>query len=224
MGCAMTRKIIFITFLFLMPVVLSAFALDDIKKDAIKCLKEDPNNDKALFNLGFVFYKNKKYKEAVKKFQDSYAVTKSDFVKSANCYNLGNAFFMQKKIKESLKWYRRGLIYNQGDVDLRYNYTVVKMLSEAKKQNKKGKNNKNQKGNGKKNKQNKDKQKQGQKNKDKQKQNNGEKKKEQNQSVKKGKMSKEDAKRILKALKEAEKKSFKVRKGLIRGVKNGKDW
>lgn len=220
----MIKKIMLLASLLLIPVILSSAGLDEVQNEAKRYLKDNPDDGKAIFNLGFVLYKNKKYAEASKKFKDSYAVAKKDSLKSANCYNLGNSFFMQKKIKESLKWYKRGLIYNQHDADLRYNYTVVKMISEAKKKNKDDSKKQKQNNKDKQDKKKGDKKKQKQNNKDQQKQNKGDKKKDSKESLKKGEMSKEDAKRILKALKEAEKKAFKVRKGLIRGAKNEKDW
>jgi len=224
----MFRRILILFICFVSTTLFSANG--DHKKLLKKCeerLKENPDSYPASLNKGYALYKMGKYPEAIQDFKAAYANAMTDPQKAMARYNIGNAFFLQKKLQEALKEYRLGLIFTPEDEDLKYNYTITKMLLESKKKNKNkkkkqgDKNSKNKKKQKDKNKQ-KDK-KSGKKN-QKQGKNKQKDKQKQQQQKRKGAMSKADAKRLLKALNDKEKKSMNRKQVFIRGPKKEKSW
>lgn len=179
----------------------------DLLRKSQDYLKDNPSDFTAAFNVGYANYKMRKYQEGLKYFLRALTFAGKNKTKAAAQYNIGNSYFMLKKLKQALLRYKKGLIYNPHDEDIRYNYTVTKMILD---------NSKNQK---KKNKKQNDKNK---KNKQKNKQKNDKQKKKNKKKT--GKMNKEDAMRILNALKNREKKSLPKKVYRIRGPKKDKDW
>ncbi|MFA8343234.1 MAG: tetratricopeptide repeat protein [Rhodothermaceae bacterium] len=215
-----------------------------------KALDKKLENVEGHFNLGDALYKQDRFEEAIKSYQNALALSKSDLTKSGIFHNIGNSLLKSKKLKESVEAYKNALKLNPGDYETKYNLSyaleMMKQQQKQKKQNKNNKNDKNKKDNKKKNDKNKDKN----KNKDQNKKDNKDQKnkndqnkdqknnKDQNQKNKQNqqqqkqqqkpqpnKISKAEAQRILNALKNNEsdlQKKLRVKKGKV--VKKEKDW
>ena len=164
-----------------------------------KSLEKNGKSYEGNYNLGNALYKQGKQEEAVKYYSGSTELNKDKEAKERSYYNLGNALLKSDKYQESVEAYKQALKVNPNDEDARYNlaYALSKLRQQQNEQKKDQ--NKDQK----KDKQNKDKQ-------DQQKQNQEQKNKEdqaknQPQQKSQPKISKEDAERMLQALKNEEK-------------------
>ena len=191
-----------------------------------KALEEKKVSKMAEFNLGDALYRQKKYEEAGHQFE---AAASNDAVKSNSAkafHNLGNSYLQAGKVDESINAYKDALRRNPGDLGTKYNLSYAQMMKkkqdQQKQQNdkndkndKKDKNDKNDKNNDQKQDQ---KQQQDQQKQDQQKQ------QDKQQNVK---ISKEDAKRLLEALANDEKKveeKVKKEKANASKVRTIKDW
>ncbi len=153
-------------------------------------LKKKNDYYKANFNLGDAYYKQGKMTDAIGQYDTFIKNTNNKDTLSKAFHNMGNAYLKTKSYDDAIKAYKNSLKFNPKDEDTRYNLAYAKKkIEEQKKKNDKDKDKKN------KDKKDKDQQKKGDKEKD------GEKKQEQ-----KNQMSKEEAKRMLEALKNAEQK------------------
>ena len=194
---------------------------------------KNPKTYAGNFNLGNSLYQQKKYEDAAKQYMQSVGVNGDKEAQAAGYYNLGNAYLKGEKYQESVDAYKMALRMNPKDENARYNlaYALAKLRQkqeEEKKQQKDQKKDKNQKQD--KNQQNKEQQQkdQQQQNKNQQEKNKEEQKKEQakQQQQSKPKISKEDAERMLEALKNDEKNLQKknVKKFEAQGGNPEKDW
>jgi len=184
-----------------------------------------PDNFEAKFNLGDAYYKQQRYDEAIKSFQSALANAKTDEEKAKIYHNVGNSLLKAQKLKESIGAYKESLKLNPNDQETKYNlsYALNMLKNQNQNQNQKQnqKNDKNKDQNKDQQKQNQDQQKQDQQKQDQQKQN----QQQQNQKQKEQKISKEEAERILDALKNNE-KDLQKQLRRVRGqkVKTEKDW
>jgi tetratricopeptide (TPR) repeat protein len=153
---------------------------------------------KGYFNLGDALYKQEKYDEAANYFSK---IVQSDNVdkkvKAEAYHNLGNCLLQQKKYQESIDAYKNSLKMKPEDKDTKYNleYARKKIIQQQKQQQQ---NQQNQNQNQDKKDDKKDKNDKNDKNKDKQ---------DQQQQQQQGKVSKQDAERMLNALKNKEKQT-----------------
>jgi len=215
----------------------------------LKALESDSTDVRALFNRADALYQQENYSEARQLFEKLTKKPLSENDQASVRHNLGNSFLESKKYKEAVEAYKQALLKNPSDMDTKYNLTyAIKKLKEQ--QNKQQKKNQNQNQNQNKNKDKKDKQNQQdkqdqqKKNQEKQKQNQNqdqkkkdqqknqnkdkqEDKKKQQQQPQPRKISKQDAKRMLQALKNSEKntlKKLKKKKAKGQQVETEKDW
>lgn len=89
---------------------------------------EDPSAPEVLYNMGNVFYRQKKYQEAADAFQKS--MERGDVELEAKAlYNIGNSFFQQGLYQEALEYYKQSLERTPEDIDTKYNieYTERKI-------------------------------------------------------------------------------------------------
>jgi len=189
-----------------------------------KGTEKNPESFEAKFNLGDTYYKQQRYDEAIKSFQSALANAKSDEEKAKIYHNIGNSLIKSQKIKESIGAYEEALKLNPNDQETKYNlsYALNMLKNQNQKQNQKNDKNKDQ--NKDQQKQNQDQQnKQDQQKQDQQKQN--QQQQPQNQKQQEQKISKEEAERILDALKNNE-KDLQKQLRRVRGqkVKTEKDW
>lgn len=194
-----------------------------------------PENFESHFNLGDAYYKQGRFDESVKEFYSSIELTENQELKAHAYHNIGNSLLKSQKFKESIEAYKNALKINPDDQETKYNisYALNQLEKQQNQQQNKNQNqnqNKNQDKNQDQN-QNKD---QNQNDKNKQQQNNKQNRPDQNEQTqqdntkaqqKKEQISKEEAERILQALKNNEQDiQKKVRKKTGTVVKKEKDW
>ncbi|MFA7228805.1 MAG: tetratricopeptide repeat protein [Melioribacteraceae bacterium] len=183
-----------------------------------KSLEKDPEMFQGHFNLGDAYYKQGRFDEAIQSYKNSLQFTDDKSIHSRIYHNIGNSLLKQQKYQESIGAYKNALKNNPDDLETKYNlsYALNMMKQDQQKQNKKEQNkDKNQ-----------DKQKDQQQNQD---QNNQDQEKKQNQQQQqqqqKNQISKEEAQRILEALKNNETDTQKkLRKVKGKPVATDKDW
>lgn len=195
-----------------------------------------PESFEAHFNLGDAYYKQGKYDESIKEFYSSLELTQEPTLKARAYHNIGNSLLKAKKIKESIEAYKNSLKINPTDQETKYNISYALSLLDKQQNQQHKQNNKNNQDN----KDNKDQQKNKDQNKneDKREQNKQNKQNQQNKPQnqqakqdnmktpqKQNQMSKEEAERILQALKNNEKEiQKKLRKKTGAPIKTEKDW
>jgi len=171
-------------------------------------LEKNPSSFKGNFNLGDAMYKQEKYEDATKIFEDISASSLSPKDKAKVYHNLGNAFFQQQKFGESVEAYKNALRNYPDDKETKYNLAQAQRMLVQQQQQQQQNNQGDSKDNKDENKQDQD-QKQDQKeNQDQQKQQNEQKDKDQQkqqQQQQEQQISPEDARRMLEALQNNEK-------------------
>jgi Ca-activated chloride channel homolog len=191
-----------------------------------KALEKNKELSQGTFNLGDALYKQGRFDEAAEQYRNIASKSGDANLKSQAYHNLGNSLLKGQKIPESIAAYKEALKLSPNDADTKYNLEYAKAL--LKQQQQQQQQNKDQK---KDEKQKQDQQKQNQSKQDQQKQE--QKKEEQQQKEqqqrqaqqKKQQISKEDAERILEALKNEEKDvQKKLHKRVPARVKVEKDW
>jgi len=206
----------------------------DAEVDFKKGTEKAPDNFEAQFNLGDAYFKSNRYDDAIKSYQSSFPMARNEFEKAKVHYNVGNSLLKLKKYKESIEEYKKSLKLNPNDQEAKYNLSyALQMLKNQEKQkdqkqdkkdeDKKDQEKKDEQKDQKENKKEEQKQDQDKKqNEQKQDQQQNEEKQQQPQQHK---ISKEEAERILEALKDNEKDLQKeLRKVKGKRVKTDKDW
>lgn len=213
-------------------------ALDNYQS-AEKDLPESPELD---YDIAGALYQQGDYDKAIEKYKKALETKDLDLEAQAH-YNLGNTYFKKQDYQNAITSYQNALTINPEDLDAKFNLELArKMLKEQMKPQQQNQDQQQQQDQKKKDQKQqnqqdqKDKQQQG-KNGDQQKQqqdqggkNDKDKKQQeqqaQQQKMEGKKMSKEDAERILNALKDAEQKIQATirRQNQTDSDYNGKDW
>ncbi len=204
-----------------------------------KALDENPNYYKGKFNLGDAMYKQENYEESGKLFNELAEANLSDEEKASVYYNLGNNLMKAEKWSEAVEIFKRSLRLNPEDYDAKYNleYARKKMNDQQQQQQNQDQNQDQNKDQDKQDQENKDQnqdqqdkdqdKEDQQQNQDKQDQKDQQQDKQQQQPQQQ-QISKEDAQRMLDALKNDEKNTLqKLQKEKARAVKAKKsdiDW
>jgi len=187
---------------------------------------DDPQSSKIHFNLGDTQYKKKKYEEALEEFGKVLS-TDDIMLQSKAYYNMGNTLYRMNKLPESILQYTQALKYNPDDIDAKYNLEYVrrKLKDQAEKQQGENQQQQQKQQQQNENKDEKEKQEQEQQQKPDQEKEQQEEQQQQPKPEQEQKMSKEDAERLLDALKNDEKDLQKKRKAKTSGnVRVLKDW
>jgi Ca-activated chloride channel family protein len=178
-------------------------------------LLSDPENERIQFNVANTLYWKKKYEEALKEFQKVVGTEELD-LEQQSYFNLGNTLYRMGKLPESILAYQQALKLNPNDMDAKYNLEYVrrKLKQNTQKQPQTGQ--------------------QEQKQQESEQQKSGEDQEQEGQQQPQpgdqkqeswDKLSKEEAERILDALKNDEKDIQKKRKMKASGkIKVKKDW
>jgi len=200
-------------------------------------LLDDPKNHIAIFNQGDALFKLEKYDKAVESYQK--IIGSEDLtIDSKAYYNIGNAYFKQDKLQESIQSYIRALDLNPDDQDAKYNLELAraKLKEMADKQQQQPQQNSQQQQSGQQQQGEGDVNQEGEQEQQSQTQQQqagqpaGEEQGEEeqkNEGLKESgeEMTKEDAERILDALKNDEQDTQKLRKPVSSGKRNvDKDW
>jgi len=178
-----------------------------------KAMEINKNSQKGQFNLGDAVYKQKNFEESSKIFNNLSSANLSSREKAGVLHNLGNSLLEARDYDKSIAAYQNALLNNPSDRDTKYNLEYAKMMLKKQQQQQQ-------------------KQKQDQKNQDKKDNKKKEQNKDQNQDKKDQqdqtkKISKEDAERMLEAMKNDEKKTLqKVKKETVHAQQAvvEKDW
>ncbi len=209
-----------------------------------KALEENRLMEEAGFNLGNSLYLQDKYQEADSQYFDIASRAKNDSLKEASYYNLGNSFYKSEQYDGAVQAYKQALRINPDDEDARYNLAMAqKKLKDSEGQNggqNQDQQNQNQQNQ---NQQNQNQQNQNQQNQQQQNQDEQQGQEQQQQQGQQGQqdeqqdgeqqeaqqmnISKDDAERMLEALKNNEQKTLqKVQESKTKGqkVKIDKDW
>lgn len=200
-----------------------------------KAIEEDAETFSAHYNLGSALYKQERYDEAIKSYQNALSLAESDGLKSQIFYNRGNALLKSQKLQESIESYKEALKINPNDLEAKYNlsYALELLKNQQDQQQNQDQNQQDQnqdqnqdqqqQDQNQDNNQDQDKSDQQQNQQDQQEQE--QQNQQQQQQPKKDQISKEEAERILQALKNNEtdlQKELRKQKG--KPVKTAKDW
>ncbi|MCX6304718.1 MAG: tetratricopeptide repeat protein [Bacteroidetes bacterium] len=189
----------------------------EAEKDYRKALELNKESVKGQFNLGAAVYKNNNFEEATKIYNNLAEKNTDREVQSKVFHNLGNSYLQSKEYEKSILAYKNALMNNPKNVDTKYNLEYAKMmLKKQQQQQQQNKDNKDKKDDKKDQKDKKDE-------KQDQKQKNDQQKQPQDQK----KISKDDAERMLEALKNDEKKTMqkvKKQKAKVQVIGIEKDW
>jgi len=190
-------------------------------------LLDDPEHPVGHYNVAEALYQNKKYEEALKSYEKS--LSSQDLaLKQKSYYNLGNTYYQLNKYQEAIQNYIKALNLDPNDQDAKHNLELVraKLKELAQKQpmqNQQQQQQQQQQGQQQQDQQNSDQQ-QGEQQQQQQQAKAGEEQQEQQQpeqgeeqqapqQVEKQKdLSKEEAERILQALKSEEQENQKLRR------------
>jgi Ca-activated chloride channel homolog len=207
----------------------------DSEVDFKKGLEKAPDNFQAKFNLGDAQYMQQRYDEAIKSYQQALKFVNDKDLKAKVYHNIGNSLLKSQKYKESVDAYINALKMNSKDEETKYNLSYALNMLKQQQENKQQQNKNNKQDN--KQDKNKDKQDQNKNDKNQQNQNQNKDQQAQQDNTKqqdkqdqqgkqdKNKMSKEEAQRILNALKNNEQDlQKKLRKFEGKRVTVSKDW
>jgi len=194
-----------------------------------------PGSFEAHFNLGDAYYKQNRFDESIKEFYSSLELTENPELKAKSHHNIGNSLLKSEKYKESIEAYKNALKINPNDQETKYNlsYALDQLEKQQNQQNQQNQNQDQDKNKDKNQDQDKNKD-QNQQNDKKDEQQNEQNKPDQNQQTQqdktkaqqqKNQISKEEAERILQALKNNEQDiQKKLRKQTGTPIKKEKDW
>lgn len=190
-------------------------------------LLENPESPIIHFNIGDVLYKKRNYEEAIKSYEKS--LSAEDILsQSESYYNMGNTLFKLGKWPESILMYKKALELNPDDEDAKYNleYVRAKLKDQAKKQpqqNQQQQQQQQQEQQSQNENSENEQQQQDQQNQSKSEQD--QEQQQQQQAAETKEISKEDAERILDALKKEEQDLLQQHKAKKPGrAFRGKDW
>lgn len=178
-----------------------------------KAIEKKSNFPEAIFNLGDAMYKQGRYDDAAKQFELAAKLLADTALKARSFHNLGNCSLEKKEYEDAIKAYKQALRLNPADKDTKYNLAYANAKLKDKQQNKPDQNKQN-----KDNKQDQDKK--DQKDKDEK----GDKKEKKGTGKE---LSKEQAEKLLEALKAEEQKTQeKMQKKTAKpqDAKLEKDW
>ena len=204
----------------------------DAETNFKKGIESNVENFEARFNLGDAVYKQGRFDESIEEFKNSFPLAKTDTDKAKIFHNIGNSLLQAKKLKESIGAYREALKLNPSDMETKYNLSYAIKQMQNQQNNQQNQNNKNQdqqnKDQNQNQDQNKDQQDQNKDQKDQKQDQDQQKQDQQNQQQKpepKDEISKDEAQRILDALKNNEAElQKKMRQQKVRKSNVEKDW
>ncbi|HNY02337.1 MAG TPA: tetratricopeptide repeat protein [Bacteroidales bacterium] len=189
----------------------------DAEKDYRKALEINQQSAKGQFNLGTAVYKNNNFEEATKIYSGLAGQKAPRDIQSKVYHNLGNSFLQSKEYEKSIQAYKNALMNDPKNQDTKYNLEYAKMMLKKQQQQQQQQQ------------QNQDKKDDKKDQKDKQQQNQDQQQKndQQKQPQDQKKISKDDAERMLEALKNDEKRTMqkvKKQKARVQVVGIEKDW
>jgi len=201
----------------------------DAEAEYKKALEIDPSSRVAQMNLGNAYYKQQRFDEAHRVYNSTVTTAKNPADQSMAYYDLGNTLFRSNKLPESIEAYKQALRLNPLDEDARYNYLLakdrLKQQQNQKQQGGQNKQNQNQQNQQQQNQNQQDQQKDQQQPQPQQSKQDQTKQQQSQAQQQKNQMPREEADRILEALRNNEKEIQKqLRKRQAARVRVEKDW
>lgn len=204
--------------------------------DYMKALEKNPESLRSQYNLGGALYKQENYEDASKLYNNLASIGTEKVNPADSYYNLGNTLLKAQKYPESIEAYKNALRLNPGDMDAKYNLEYAKKKLQDQQQQEQNQDQDQDK----EDEENKDQEKQDQEQKDQEQKDQEQQEQEQNQDQQQQEqdqqqqqqpqpqqISKQDAERMLEALKNDENKTLekvKLQKGKGKAKKVEKDW
>ena len=200
---------------------------------------ETQSSSKGNFNLGNAIFKQQRFDDAIKQYDEIRNKSSDNSLKSSALYNKGNAHFWKKEYDKAVESYKESLRLNPKDEDAKTNLAKAKkMVQEQQKQQQKQQNQQNQQQNqkDKKDEQKKNDQQNEQQNQQQQPQNQEQQNQQQNQEPDKQPqqnqqqppqqdLKTEEAKRMLQIMDDEERKvQQRLKKGKSKPSRSSKDW
>ncbi len=209
--------------------------------DYMKALEKNPESLKSQYNLGGALYKQENYEDASKLYNNLASLGTEKVSPADSYYNLGNTLLKAEKYPESIEAYKNALRLNPDDMDAKYNLEYAKKKLQDQQQQEQNQDQDQDQDQDKKDEENKDQEKQDQDQKDQEQKDQEQQEQEQNQDQQQQEqdqqqqqqqpqpqqISKQDAERMLEALKNDENKTLekvKLQKGKGKAKKVEKDW
>ena len=187
----------------------------EAEKSYRRSLEKDPGSFAGNYNLGSSLYRQDKHEDAARQYLQSSASGAGKTEQARAYYNMGNALLKAGKFQESVEAYKLSLRNNPNDANAQYNlsYALAKLKQQQQQNQDKNKNQQQQK----------EQQQQQQQQKDQQQKDQQQQQQPQQQQPK---ISKEDAERMLEALKNDEKnlQKKKAKRYEVRSSRPEKDW
>ena len=191
-------------------------------------MESDLENFESRFNLGDAIYKQGRYEEALEEFKNSLSLAKTDEQKAQIFHNIGNTFLKSQKLQESIGAYREALKLNPSDLETKYNLSYALKQMQNQQNNQQNQQNQDQQDQNQDQNQDQQDQNQDQENKeqeDKKEQNQDKQQNQQQKPEPKDEISKDEAQRILDALKNNEAElQKKMREQKTKKSNVEKDW
>ena len=94
---------------------------------------QDPDSPALHFNIGDVLYKQEAFDRAAEEFKRSRSGTDVE-LKASGSYNLGNAYFRQQEFGPAIEAYKESLRLNPYDEDAKYNLELALKYQQMQKQ------------------------------------------------------------------------------------------
>jgi tetratricopeptide (TPR) repeat protein len=88
-------------------------------------LLDDPGSSRIQFDMGNALYKRKDYQKALDAYQKALG-TDDVALQSQVYYNMGNSLYRSQKLPEAISAYERALKLNPNDQDVKYNLEYVR--------------------------------------------------------------------------------------------------
>jgi len=173
---------------------------EDALQQYQKALVQEPDNPKIHYNMARALYKTEKYDEAISEFELGLLMKDKKF-KANSFYNIGNCQFRKGQLDAAINAYKTALLLNPDDMEAKQNLEFCIKLKESLKNQPQSDSLQQQQ----------------------------QQQRRQNQpqpqpQKKKGKINKEEAERILQALKDKEKENLKKSKQKRKKENVAKDW
>ena len=86
---------------------------------------KDANLVEAMYNIGDVYYQQDSMEKAVEMFEVAAKLSEDDLVKAKAYHNLGNIHLKEKSYKKSIDAYKESLKLNPNDMDTKYNLSYA---------------------------------------------------------------------------------------------------
>jgi len=91
-----------------------------------KALAIEPNNRSANFNLGNTLYNLQKFQESIEAFEKCQDKGNDKLSRARVYHNIGNAYFKSNQLSECIQAYENALKLNPNDMDTKYNLALAK--------------------------------------------------------------------------------------------------